>query len=220
MITQDTNSNNVKAVLFDLDGTLANTLEDLYLATNYSLNKYHYKEIKKEDFRHIIGNGVVNQITKACPKDVSNINLVLETYKDYYIKHSTDHIYIYDGIYDVLKKLKEKNIKLGIVTNKFNEAVIKIYEEYFKDYMDFYLGESPNMNKKPAPDMLLYACKKLNVEKDEIIYVGDSEVDIKTCENLSVKILSALWGYRTKEELIKNNAKILLEKPIDILNYI
>ncbi len=212
--------NKYQAILFDLDGTLLNTLEDLYLSTNYALAYYGYKPRTKEEVRCFVGNGVKVLIDKAAPKDCDNLTQVLDTFKAHYEKHATDHIEIYDGILELLKELKQRNIKIGVVTNKFEEAAKIIVNNYFGDMFDVIVGERKELNKKPAADMCNYAINLLKVEKEKVLYIGDSEVDIKTAENTHLPYLSVSWGFRTKEELKKAQAKIIINKPKEVLQYI
>lgn len=154
------------------------------------------------------------------PKDCDNLTQVLDTFKAHYEKHATDHIEIYDGILELLKEIKQRNIKIGVVTNKFEEAAKIIVNNYFGDMFDVIVGERKELNKKPAADMCNYAINLLKVEKEKVLYIGDSEVDIKTAENTHLPYLSVSWGFRTKEELKKAQAKIIINKPKEVLQYI
>ena len=220
MIMKMEHSNKIKAVLFDLDGTLTDTLEDLWLSTNYALEYFNYPTKSYEEMRTIVGNGVVTQMNKSCPKDCSNVDEVMKVYKEYYEKHSLDHIRVYDGIIDTIKSLRAKGIKIGIVTNKFKSGVDAIYQKFFVGLVDYCLGEDPRVRRKPAPDMLQLACKDMDVKLDEIIYIGDTEVDIKFCQNAGIECISCLWGFRTFDELKENGGTIFIKEPHEILNFI
>ena len=210
-----------KAVIFDLDGTILNTLDDLYYSTNYALEKFNLPKRTYEEIRCFVGNGVKVLIEKAVGRD--NLNLVdevIEEFKNHYQVHSQDHIRKYEGIDEVLKTLKSKGIKLSVVTNKFNLAAQDIVRKYFKDVFDYVLGESSELRRKPYPDMCNYVLDKLDVKSSDTLYVGDSDVDILTAQNSGLKCLSCSWGFKTKEELISYNANIIIDNPCEILNYI
>lgn len=213
-----------KIFIFDLDGTLLNTLEDLKDATNYSLSKLNYSTYNLEDIRLFVGNGVKKLIERAIPNGLNNKNFdeCLETFKKNYKENMYNKTSVYDGVVEMLKSLKAKGIKTAIVSNKFDLAVKELSKKYFGDLIDIALGENEKegIRKKPAPDTVLKVLKLMNLKSDEAIYIGDSDVDIKTAENSSMPCISVTWGFRDKEFLIKNGAKIIVESPKEILNYI
>ncbi len=210
-----------KAILFDLDGTILNTLDDLFYSTNYALTYHNLPLRSYEEIRCFVGNGVRVLIEKAVGE--SNLHLVddvITTFKGHYKDHSLDHIHEYKGICELLTKLKEMNILLAVVTNKFNQAAQDIVSKYFNNTFDVVLGESPNLKRKPYSDMCNYVLKKLNINNDDALYVGDSEVDILTANNSNIKCISCSWGFRKKEELINAGASIIIDEPLEILKFI
>ena len=186
------------AILFDLDGTLLDTLEDLLDASNYALNHYGFPSCTLADLRRYVGNGAENQIRMCLGKEATaeNIRKVLALYKPYYTDHCQIKTKPYDGIPEALAVLKGK-YPIAIVSNKPDSAVKALCADYFPGL--FALGEAPGCPRKPAPDMVYQAMSALGVEK--CVYVGDSEVDILTAKNAGVPCLSVLWGFRDQEDL-------------------
>ena len=208
-------------VIFDLDGTLLHTLDDLYYSTNYALEHYNFPTRTYEEVRTFVGNGVKVLIEKAVPSGKQDyVEEVLEVFKKHYKAHSMDHIYIYKGINELVCELKKLNIKIAVVTNKFHAAAEMIVEKYFKDDFLVTLGESKELNKKPHPDMCNKVLSILNSKCENTLYVGDSEVDILTATNANLKCISCSWGFRTHDELINAGANIIIDKPIELLKYL
>ena len=221
MTTIDTNLNKYNTILFDLDGTLLNTLTDLYLSTNYALKSFGYKERTIDEVMHFLGNGVRVLINKSLPDDAKDkTDEVLEVFKAHYKIHSMDHAELYDGIIELLIELKKRNFKIGIVTNKFHQAALDIYNKFFKNYADMILGEQPNMPKKPNCAMINYAINLLHSTSKETLYVGDSEVDILTAKNSNLDYVSCSWGFRSYDELVQAHSKAIINKPLELLKYI
>ena len=210
-----------KAVLFDLDGTILNTLDDLFYSTNYALEQYNLKKRSYEEIRCFVGNGVRVLIEKAVGENYQHlVDEVTLEFKNHYKDHSLDHIKEYDGIKELLNELKNKGIKLAVVTNKFNLAAQDIINKYFLGIFDVVLGETKELNRKPHPDMCNYVLKKLGINSGEALYVGDSDVDIMTANNAKLKCISCSWGFRTKDELTSFGANIIIEKPTELLKYL
>jgi phosphoglycolate phosphatase len=208
-------------VIFDLDGTLLHTLDDLYYSTNYALEQFNFPTRTYEEVRTFVGNGVKVLIEKAVPKGKEEyVEEVLEVFKEHYKSHSMDHIYIYNGIKELIIELKKMSIKIAVVTNKFHAAAEIIVEKYFKDDFLIALGESKELNKKPHPDMCNKVLSILNSKSENTLYVGDSEVDILTAANANLKCISCSWGFRTKDELKFAGANIIIDKPIELLKYL
>lgn len=209
-----------KAVIFDLDGTLLNTLDDLYLSVNYALEHFKYPLRTKEEVKGFVGNGIRDLMTKSCPKDIDNFEECLQFFKEYYSLHSQDNTRPYDDIVSLLEKLNQQGIKCAIVSNKFDGAVKELAEKYFNGLITVAVGESPNVNKKPAPDSVLKVMELLDVKNDEVIFVGDADTDIETSKNASIKCVSVLWGFRSKEFLLEKGGSIFVKKPLEILEHI
>ena len=202
------------AILFDLDGTLLDTLEDLTDATNAALAHFGYPSRTLEEVRRFVGNGAKNQITMSLPADRSpeEIEQVLAWYKTYYAAHSQIKTRPYAGIPDALEEVK-KEFPVAIVSNKPDVAVKILCTQYFGDV--FSLGESSSCPRKPAPDMVYQALEAIGAEK--CIYVGDSEVDVLTAKNAGMPCLSVLWGFRDRQTLEEAGADHFCETPADLL---
>ena len=210
-----------KAVLFDLDGTILNTLDDLFYSTNYALEKYNLNKRTYEEIRCFVGNGVRVLIEKAVGENHQHFvdNVILE-FKNHYKEHSLDHIREYDGIKELLNELKRKGLKLAVVTNKFNQAAQDIINKYFNSIFDVVLGETKELSRKPNPDMCNYVLKELGITSCEALYVGDSDVDIMTAKNANLRCISCSWGFKTKDELISFGANIIIDNPNELLKYL
>ncbi len=209
-----------KAVIFDLDGTLLNTLDDLYISVNHALKHYNYPLRDKEEVKSFIGNGIRDLMTRACPENVENFEEVLAFFKEHYSIHSQDNTRPYDDIMELLTTLNEKGVKCAIVSNKFDGAVQELKDKYFLGLIEVAVGESPLVKKKPAPDSVLKVMEILNVNNDEVIFVGDADTDIETSKNASIKCISVLWGFRSKEFLKEKGGSIFVNKPLEILEQI
>lgn len=222
MITLEKSLNKmVKGIIFDLDGTILNTLDDLFYSTNYALEQYNLKTRTYEEIRCFVGNGVRVLIEKAVGIEYQHlVEDVLKTFKTHYQAHSFDHIRYYQYIEEVLKKLNRKGIKLAVVTNKFDAAAQEIINKYFPSIFDVVLGETKELKRKPHPDMCNYVLNKLGIKNSEVLYIGDSEVDIETAKNANLKCISCSWGFRTKEELILAGASLIIDDPRKILSMI
>ena len=200
-------------LLFDLDGTLLNTLEDLKDATNYALQLYGYPEKSLEEIRRVVGNGAANQIRKSLPEGTAEerVQTVLKTYKDYYAAHCQIKTAPYAGVLEAMEALK-KEYPVAIVSNKPYGAVKTLCRQYFGD--TFALGESADCPRKPAPDMVKKGMAAIGA--DRCIYIGDSEVDILTAKNAGVPCLSVLWGFRDREMLEENGGRWFCGDPSEL----
>lgn len=197
-------------ILFDLDGTLLDTLEDMEDATNYALNVYGCPSRTLEEIRRMVGNGAQNLIRMSLPgkTDDPDLMTILATYKEYYNSHCQIKTKPYDGIMDVLKQLAEHH-QIAIVSNKPDPTVKQLCAQYFPGI--YAQGETADCPRKPAPDMVWQAMKQIGV--DACIYVGDSEVDIATAKNAGVPCLSVLWGFRDRDVLEAAGATCFCENP-------
>ena len=195
-------------ILFDLDGTLLDTLEDLLDATNYALRTHGYPERTLPELRRFVGNGAFNQIRLSLPEgsDGETIQAVLGTYKPYYTAHCQIKTKPYEGVTEALSKLGEK-YPLAIVSNKPDGAVKELCTGYFPGI--YALGESADCPRKPGPEMVYKAMKAIGVEK--CVYVGDSEVDVLTARNAGIPCVSVLWGFRDREDLEAAGAEFFCE---------
>ena len=196
-----------RAVLFDLDGTLLDTLEDIADSTNYILAKYGYIERSVDEIRRFLGNGAAYLISSALPVklDDESFNAVLEEYKEYYKAHSNIKTRPYDGVIDLLKKLKQSGICTAVVSNKPDAATKKLCEQYFESLIDFSIGDRADICRKPSADPIKKALEVLACNK--AVYVGDSEVDFQTAKNAQLPCISLTWGFRDREFLEESGAR-------------
>jgi phosphoglycolate phosphatase len=208
-----------KAVIWDLDGTLLDTLEDLMNSVNYGLESFDLPPITLDMTRRFVGNGVGKLIERAVPAGTEKATeeAVLAKFKAYYEEHSLDKTRPYEGVLDVLRHLKGQGYKLAIVSNKIESAVGELAEKFFEGLIDVAIGETPDVPKKPAPDMIYKGLDKLGVEKDEAIFIGDSDVDVATGINSGLDMITVLWGFRDEDELVEAGAKVFVRKPEEIL---
>ncbi len=208
-------------VIFDMDGTLLNTIEDITDSVNVILKRHGYATWTIRDIMHFVGNGAEVLMEKALPqgRDNPGFDEITAEYKDYYEKNCNIKTGPYEHMMDLLKALKEQGYKIAIVSNKPMGAVKELTRAYFGDYIDVAIGVTEELRRKPYPDECIRAMEELGSTRQESIYVGDSEVDYKTALNTNLKCISCLWGFRTKEELIEAGAggNIFVEDPMDIL---
>lgn len=189
-----------KAVLFDLDGTLVNSLYDLRDGANYMLNKLGMPVRSMEEIRMFVGNGVDMLVRRAIGHENYDFKEAMNYFKEYYNENMCRKTIPYDGIVNALSVLREKSFKLGVVTNKPQYAAEKIVRHFFDGYFDIVIGaDTEKRRKKPEPDGVNTALKILGVKRSEAIYVGDSEVDIETAKNAGMDFIGAVWGFRNKE---------------------
>ena len=209
-------------VIFDLDGTLLDTLQDLSDAVNYALKKQGMPVRTVEEVRRFVGNGVRRLMIRAIPDGESN-PLFEETFalfKTYYGEHCNDHTRPYDGVMELIGTLKEKGYAVAIVSNKIDSAVKELNELYFKGIIPVAIGDKEGIRRKPAPDTVFEALKELGKRKEEAVYVGDSDVDIETAKNAGIPCISVLWGFRDKEFLAEHGAQHYAATAEEILQYV
>ena len=199
-----------KAVIFDLDGTLLNTIEDLKNATNHALTAFGYPARTTEEMKHFAGRGVRYMVAKALPggEDNPQFEDVFNCFRPYYEAHCMDLTAPYPGIGDLLARLRQAGCKTAVVTNKIQSAADELIHDLFPD-IPLVVGDSPAVKRKPAPDGVWLALEKLGVDRADAAYVGDSNIDYETAKNASLPCLSVLWGFRTREELQTAGAEYL-----------
>lgn len=207
--------------IFDLDGTLLNTLNDLAASTNYALRWAGMPEHSVDDVRRFVGNGVKKLMERAIPDGLDNLKFdeTYATFRKHYLEHSLDTTKPYSGIPEVLAELKRRGKKLAIVSNKFYAATQELARHFFPETIEVAIGERENIRKKPAPDTVLEAMRQLGVGKEGTVYIGDSDVDIDTARNVGVPCISVLWGFRDREFLIEHGATHLISKPEELLKF-
>ena len=211
-----------QTAVFDLDGTLLDTLEDLYLATNHALTRHGLPCRSRDEVRLFVGNGVEMLIRRAVPAgtDEETTLAVLADFKTAYAAICEDHTKPYDGILDMLTALRERGIRVAVVSNKFDAATKQLCKKYFGDLVEVAIGERAGVRKKPAPDTVHEALRELGVTAEGAVYIGDSDVDIRTAENCGMPCISVTWGLRDKDFLIENGAKALVDSPESLLGVI
>ncbi len=203
----------IKAIIFDLDGTLLNTLEDLWISTNFALRKFGYPERTLEEVRMFVGNGVRKLIERAVPENCENVEECLAVFKKHYAENMYNHTAPYDGIEEMLKNLLAQGVKTAVVSNKFDLAVKELCKKYFGDLINVAIGQFDDVPPKPAPDGVFKALKKLG-EKNAL-YVGDSGVDVQTAKNANLPCIGVTWGFRDREDL--KGADFIVDNPCDII---
>ena len=196
-----------KAVLFDMDGTTLDSLQDLTDAVNNTMNHFGFSEHTREECASFLGNGARYLIEHACPEG-SDIDKVLEYYIPYYEKHCLDKTCPFDGMSELMDALKKDGFKLAIISNKPNGATKELADRFFGDLLDYSVGESEKVKRKPSPDAVLDAINEFGLEKEDCVYIGDTEVDINTAVNAGIDCIAVTWGFRTPEQLVDSGATV------------
>ena len=212
----------IKAVIFDLDGTLANTLYDLQDAVNRALSKYGFPEHTTEEYRRFVGNGMDNLVFRAsgeCENEEMRAKIKKE-FLDYYTVHSCDKTVVYEGVKELLKEVKSMGLKTAVVTNKDDAAAKDVVKFLMGDVFDIVAGHTPSFAHKPDPSLTLHVMDKLGVKPCECVFLGDSGVDIKTGVNSGATPVGETWGFRDEEELLECGAKYIIHKPIELIDVI
>lgn len=213
----------IRSILFDLDGTLLDTLDDLANSVNYALRTHHLPERSHTEIRSFLGNGIRNLMLDAVGRGMSDeaFEPVFQTFRTYYVEHCLDKSKPFAGIIDLLKALQQRGITMAVVSNKLHPAVVELNERFFKDYITSAVGESATVRRKPNPDAVLAALSELGCSKDESVYVGDSEVDLHTAQNAGMQCMLVLWGFRD-EDFLRSlpGASLFAQCPADILSWL
>ena len=209
---------NVNTVIFDMDGTVLDTLEDLTVSVNYVLSKFNMPEHSEEEYRKFFGNGIKYAlkcaVTEETPEEV--IEEMLPIFREHYNEHCLDRTKPYDGIIELMSMLKANGYKMAIVSNKIDSAVKELNDRFFSEYVDVAIGEKAGIKRKPAPDTVLAALDELGSKKEVAVYIGDSEVDLQTAINSELPCISVLWGFRDKDFLISKGASVFAETPEEV----
>ncbi len=213
----------IKAVIFDLDGTLVNSLEDLAAAGNHTLGVFGFPTHETEKYKYFVGNGMPNLIYRILPEESRNKNThktLLAEFLKYYKLHSNDKTYVYDGIKELIAELKNKNIKIAVVTNKAHGPATEVIAATLPDTFDLVFGQRPEIPTKPDPTLTLMAMEELGVTPKECVFIGDSGMDVKTGVNSGALPVGVLWGFRKADELLENGAKYLINEPSELIKII
>lgn len=209
----------ITTIIWDLDGTLLNTLEDLTDSVNHMLSIHNYPLRTIGEIRSFVGNGLAKLTERSLPDSVTTeeYETCLSEFKAYYKLHMQDKTGPYDGVLDVLKALHDKGYRMAVVSNKADAAVKELIPIYFGDLLPIAIGDMEGREKKPAPDSVYEAMRQLGVTKEECIYIGDSDVDVNTARNSGIPGIAVLWGFRTKEQLEAVGATTFAEKPEELI---
>lgn len=203
------------AVIFDLDGTLLDTLDDLRDALNYTLHAFGYPQRTLDEVRRFVGNGIPNLIERATSPDAP-IQEMLDVFLPYYQRHNMDKTRPYAGVSEMLDRLKEQGRLMAIVTNKVHAASQALCGRFFPR-VDVVVGSQPGLPNKPAPDMVRAAMERLGVGPEETVYVGDSEVDLATARNTGLDCVCVTWGFRDREELERQGGTVFAASPTELV---
>lgn len=211
-----------KVAVFDMDGTILDTLEDLKDSVNYALAECGYPQRTYEEVRGFVGNGIRKLIERAVPKgtESADIDRVHEVFTGYYKLHCADKTKAYDGIKQLIEKLRANGIKTAVVSNKADYGVQELCKQYFDGLFDYAVGEREGIRRKPAPDSVNEALRALGMDKSEAVYIGDSDVDFETAVNAGLPCISVLWGFRDEEFLREKGAKLFVHDPAEIFDII
>ena len=207
--------------IFDLDGTLLNTLDDLADSVNYIMGQFDHPVRTLPEVRSFVGNGIRKLIERSAPTDTTaeEIDRMFEAFKEYYGAHCADKTKPYDGIMELLAALQKQGIKLAVVSNKADYAVKALCEQYFPGYFDEAVGERVGIARKPAPDTVYEVLKNLQTDKSQAVYIGDSEVDVQTAQNAEMDCIAVDWGFRDRKVLEEAGAETIVSTPAELLNH-
>ena len=215
----------MKACIFDLDGTLTNTLESMTYSVNLALKEMGLSQITKDQCRMFVGNGARVLIEESLklsgdPK-ASRIEEGMKIYGRIFDQNCTYHVTPYEGIPEMLKALKDRGIHLAVLSNKPDRQTVKVVKEIFGDNIfDYAQGQKDGIRRKPAPDGVWYLMEQMQVSKEECLYIGDSEVDAATGKNAGLKTIGVLWGFRDRKTLETAGADHLIERPEELLQFV
>lgn len=212
----------IDTIIFDLDGTLLDTLDDLMDSVNFGLRSFSLKERSRDEIRRFLGNGVTMLIKRSVPEGTSDElrEKVFSAFRRHYLKNMENKTAPYEGIMPLLEEAKKQGYKTGVVSNKLDEAVKGLCEKTFGSYISFAQGAVGEDDRKPNPVNVFRCVEALGSDTGNCVYVGDSEVDFQTAQNAKMKCISVLWGFRTKEELKHFGADTFIEEPSELLTLI
>ena len=207
-----------KAVIFDLDGTVLSTLDDLADSVNYALRTNGLPERTETEVRGFVGNGIRRLIESSVPSgcDATIVDRVLATFSDYYGKHSADKTHPYDGVIEMMTHLKGEGVKIAVLSNKADWAVSGLCKRYFGGLVEYSMGEIQGIPRKPSPEGVLVMLEKLGVAADDCVYVGDSEVDVVTARNAGMDCIAVDWGFRDRCQLVDAGASVIVSSPDEL----
>ena len=220
-MTEKIRKETLQAFIFDLDGTLLDTLGDLAASVNYALQTCGMPQHSIDDVRRFVGNGVRLLMERAVPDGAANSRFeeAFSTFRHHYMQHSLDTTRPYDGIMEMLQALRQRGYRTAVVSNKFYAATQELCQHFFADSIEVAIGEheAEGIRKKPAPDTVNEALRQLGVSREQAVYVGDSDVDIATAVASGMPCISVLWGFRDREFLIAHGATRFISHPNELL---
>ncbi len=204
--------------IFDLDGTLLDSLTDLAISCNYALRMNNMPERSLDEVRHFVGNGVKKLMERAIPDGLQNpaFEKTYNDFRQHYLVHNLDNTKPYPGVISLLQRLHSEGKNIAVVSNKFYAATQNLVKHFFGEYVTVAIGERENIRKKPAPDTVIEALRQLNASASGAVYIGDSDVDVMTAHNSGMPCISVLWGFRDKEFLKENGATTFVTAPDEI----
>ena len=221
MMTEKIRKEALQAFIFDLDGTLLDTLGDLAASVNYALKACGMPQHSIDDVRRFVGNGVRLLMERAVPDGAANPRFeeAFTTFRQHYLEHSLDTTRPYDGIMEMLQALRSRGFRTAVVSNKFYAATQELCQHFFADSIEVAIGEheAEGIRKKPAPDTVNEALRQLGVSREHAVYVGDSDVDIATAAASGMPCISVLWGFRDREFLLAHGATQFISHPSELL---
>ncbi|MBQ9912835.1 MAG: HAD family hydrolase [Clostridia bacterium] len=211
-----------KTVIFDLDGTLLDTLDDLMNSVNFALREFSFPERSRNEIRSFIGNGVIKLMERSTPDDTDSQTQekCLECFRRHYLMHMADNTTPYEGIIPLLKRLKEAGISTAVVSNKLHSAVAGLCEDFFPSLIDAALGVAEEKERKPSPLNVFRAMEMLSSDKENTVYVGDSNVDVETAHRAGLKCIGVTWGFRDREELQAYSCDFIADNADEVLRLI
>lgn len=209
-------------IVFDMDGTILDTLEDLKNSMNHTLRLYNMPERTLDEIRSFVGNGIRKLIERAAVSGTPEtiIEAIHKDFMKHYEVHCADFTKPYDGVNDLILELKSRGYKTAVVSNKAHDAVLDLCDQFFPALFDLALGEKPEIAKKPAADMVNLALEKLQISREKAVYIGDSDVDVATARNSNLDMIAVDWGFRTREFLVEQGAKTIVSHPEEILQLV
>lgn len=215
----------MKACIFDLDGTLTNTLESMTYSVNLTLEEMGLSKITKDQCRLFVGNGarvlMEKSLKAAGDTDASRIEEGMEIYGRIFDRNCTYHVTHYEGIPEMLKALKDKGIQLAVLSNKPDRQTVKVVKAIFgEELFDYAQGQKEGIRRKPEPDGVWYLMEQMHVSKEECLYIGDSEVDAATGRNAGLKTIGVLWGFRDRKTLETAGVDDLIDRPDELLQFV
>ncbi len=208
--------------IFDLDGTLLDTLGDLHASVNFALKEFSFPERTIDEVRSFIGNGVVKLMERSTPDntDSDTQKLCLDVFRAHYLEHMSDTTAPYTNVMELLSKLRDKGIRIAVVSNKLHPAVEDLCESYFPGLIDKAVGVSVEAERKPSPINVIKTAEYFGAKLEDCIYIGDSEVDVQTAHNANLQCIAITWGFRDRDCLMANGCDFIADTADEVYNLI